>query len=296
MVFDVRQQPGQCVPHHDPVASAKQRRRYSRFVSWGKGGNDVNIALALEAWKQRDPAAIVQEAARQVERAILLDAASAKGSSAVRQEMFAKAGEMFELAISIAADDWRIIHMYANTLVAQALHLRHCANRAEKKFNNAYSSVDQRYRAEMSLGGDEGGDSEDELLDVAAAVAPAAAGTGGGRAESPSEESVGAISRHRGSSMLETTRTRYPIAELNMQYHALFTKAGELFERALACRSEPRPKPNVIYHSWGAMLTKMAEGGGSWAADELYAQANEKHVPPRTPLLECDRCVAAVMS
>ena len=32
-------------------------------------------------------------------------------------------------------------------------HLRHCANRAERKFNTATYSVDQRYRAEMSLGG-----------------------------------------------------------------------------------------------------------------------------------------------
>ena len=91
------------------AASAEQQRRYSRFVSWGKG--DVNVALALEAWKQRDPEVIVQEAARQVERAILLDASSAKGSSAVRQQMFARAGEMFELAISVAPDDWRILHM-----------------------------------------------------------------------------------------------------------------------------------------------------------------------------------------
>ena len=40
------QQPGQALPPM-MAASAEQRRRYSRFVSWGKG--DVNVALALEA-------------------------------------------------------------------------------------------------------------------------------------------------------------------------------------------------------------------------------------------------------
>ena len=148
--------------------------------------------------------------------------------------MFARAGEMFELAISVAPDDWRILHMFANTLVAQALHLRHCATRAEKKYNSAAADVDKRYRAEMSLGGDEdgwrGSMEEDALLQVTQAAALTAGGDGGGGR--PGSPTLGGGSkrdlRRRGSSMLTTPAlraARYPIAKMHAQYQALFTKA-----------------------------------------------------------------------